>query len=79
MMESKKSLSETQLMNCVLNQVDVEIRFADEADPAPDYVGPIERFDNQYIKTKTDYYVRSLCVVCLVNENDENGAIVRSS
>lgn len=79
MMESKKSLSETQLMDCVFNQVDVEIRFADEADPEPDYVGPIERIDDHYIKTKTDYYVRSQCVVCLTNENDENGAIVRSS
>lgn len=76
MLEPSKELSETELMDCVKNQIAVEIWFADGVEEEPDYVGPIERFDEYCIKTRTDYYVRSQCVICL---EDENGANVRSS
>lgn len=68
MLEKKKDLTETQLTDSVLNQVDVAIWFADEFGQTPDYIGVIEYFDDDYIKTRTDYYVRSQCVICLVNE-----------
>ncbi|AZN40399.1 hypothetical protein [Paenibacillus albus] len=66
MKNSRKALSDAQLMICMLNRVNVAIWFTGEAEDKPDYVGLIEHVDEHAIKTAAaDYYVRSQIVVSL--------------